>query len=1206
MGKKFLLSAILASLLLEGSSTIEFSSIKAPIEMIENNATKSIISANNEVIITFKDDTNMTKVSNDLKSMFASYTKKEYSLIKAIHLKVPSMATDAIKSMLEKGPFKDKIKTVEPNYAYGLNEASNDSYYSKLWAIENTGQDVNGKSGTNDADMDIKEAWNISKGSSDVVVAVLDTGVDYTHNDLADNMWNGDTHHGYDFAGDNNGKNDNDPMPDQKYDENGHYHGTHVAGIIGAVGDNSLGVSGVVQNVKIMAIKVFRPNGYGYSSDILEGLDYVSQQIDKGVNVVAINASYGGSGGSQGDSMDQAIQKLGDKGVVFCAAAGNEGKDIDQDPIYPASYSATNIITVAATDQDDKLASFSNYGKDSVEVAAPGTNILSTYPDNQYAYLQGTSMATPNVTGTVALLKSINPNSSVDDIIDAIEDNVDVKSSLNNKVSTKGRVNSYKAAKSVQNENSAPSANDDSATTEYETKVTIDATANDNDADGDSLSITSVSAPSHGSAVINNNKVDYTPESGFSGNDSFSYAISDGNGGEDSAKITVTVKEKLNSAPKANDDSARVDEDRSITIDVIKNDSDIDGDSLSIKSVSNPAHGKAEIKDGKIVYTPNANYNGSDSFSYTISDGNGGEDSANISITVNAINDDPEANDDSANTDEDRSITIDVIKNDSDIDGDSLSIKSVSNPAHGKAEIKDGKIVYTPNANYNGSDNFSYTISDGNDGEASANVSVTINAVNDAPEANDDSANTEYESTVNIDVLGNDKDIENDSLTIKSVSTPSHGKAEIKGNKIEYTPESGFSGNDSFSYTISDGNGGEDSAKVTITVNNKDNSAPVANDDSATTEYETKVTIDATANDSDADGDNLIIKSVSNPSHGKAEIKGNKIEYTPESGFSGNDSFSYTIDDENGGEATAKVTVTIKDQTQVPNHNPKAKNDSATTDYETKVTINAIANDSDADGDSLSIISVSTPSHGKVEIKNNKIQYSPESGFSGNDSFSYKISDGRGGEDSAQVTVKVKDKPADQNHIPKLNFKNTFYIGQNSSKEIKVTNYASDSDGDELNIKTVTQPANGQVIILSKDTIKYLPKPNFKGLDSFEVTIVDEKGATAKTTVKIMVKAEAPEKPDVHSFPIIDKDGTEIPTKIIGKFKNIIDKGNYKVLKIEDSQAEIIVNKESGEVAFNKINAPIPDSKLPAGTTVKLEGNKLTTTFTLKSKIKFK
>ena len=502
--------------------------------------------ADNEVIISFNEGKGVNSHFNRMLKSFlgkGKYSSEIYSSFGAMHIKSDKFTTSKLMSIFSKSIFSSYIKSVTPNNIMSLS-ASNDSYYSKLWAIENNGQEVHNKKGTVDADMDVVEAWKKTKGTKEVIVAVLDTGVDYTHSDLRDNMWNGSVNYGYDFAGDNDGNNDDNPMPDKPYDEKGHYHGTHVAGTIGAVGNNENGISGVAQHVSIMAVKVFRPNGYGYTSDIMEGLDYVAKKVDEGENIVAINASYGGGAGGQDDAVNDAIKKLGEKGVIFCAAAGNSSKDIDEEPSYPASYNASNIISVAASDQDDKLASFSNYGKKSVDIAAPGTNILSTYPEDKYAYLQGTSMATPNVVGSVALIASLYPDSTVDERKAMILDNVDKKADLQGKMVTDGRVNINEALGDKEPEpNNAPVAKDDSAKTAYETSVTVDVLANDSDDDNDALNIKSFTAPKNGTVKENNGKLVYTPNDGFSGDDSFEYTISDGTD-DATAKVVVTVEEE--------------------------------------------------------------------------------------------------------------------------------------------------------------------------------------------------------------------------------------------------------------------------------------------------------------------------------------------------------------------------------------------------------------------------------------------------------------------------------------------------------------------------------------------------------------------------------------------------------------------------------------------------------------------------------------
>ncbi len=279
---------------------------------------------------------------------------------------------------------RPEVVASSPNYRRRLQRLPNDPKYSKLWGM---------------AKINAAQAWERSVGSSNVVLAVIDTGIDYGHEDLAANMWrnpgetpgngidddnNGfiDDVFGYDFAGDRSGNNDSDPMDIDR-------HGTHVAGIMAAVGDNGTGVCGISWNVRVMALKGFRPDLHIYDSDCIEAIEYaVMMKRDHGVNIVAINASFGGGGEDQ--LQKDAIAEAGANGIAFVCAAGNEGADNDATPFYPAGYDLPSIIAVAATDEDDQLASFSNYGANSVDLAAPGAGILSTVPtgSGQEAWLR--------------------------------------------------------------------------------------------------------------------------------------------------------------------------------------------------------------------------------------------------------------------------------------------------------------------------------------------------------------------------------------------------------------------------------------------------------------------------------------------------------------------------------------------------------------------------------------------------------------------------------------------------------------------------------------------------------------------------------------------------------------------------------------------------------------------------------------------------
>jgi len=359
---------------------------------------------------------------------------------------------------------------------------------------------------------------------------------------------------------------------------------------------------------------------------------------------------------------------------------------------------------------------------------------------------------------------------------------------------------------------------DDSVKTEYESKVVIDVLSNDSDVEDGKPTLDSATNPQNGSVKIDNNKIEYTPNSGFSGEDSFEYSVIDKSGIKARGKVTVNVNTKDNHAPIAKNDSITTEYESKVVIDVLSNDSDADGDNLTIKSVSSVKNGTAEIKDNKIEYTPNSGFSGVDKFIYTISDENGAEANAEVAVNVSKKpNSAPIAKDDYAGIKEDNSILVDVLSNDSDADGDKLDLSINSKPQNGVAEIKSGKVLYTPNLNYNGSDSFEYTISDGK-AKSSAIVTIDIEAVNDRPVAKDDKITTKDNEKVIIDVLSNDSDVEGDALTIKLISKPAKGSAQIEDNKIEYTPEEGSLGDIEFNYTVVDSNSAESKATVTIRV----------------------------------------------------------------------------------------------------------------------------------------------------------------------------------------------------------------------------------------------------------------------------------------------------------------------------------------------------------------------------------------------------
>jgi subtilisin family serine protease/subtilisin-like proprotein convertase family protein len=304
---------------------------------------------------------------------------------------------------------------VQPDYVVSISRMPDDPSIGTLWGLDNTGQ----SGGTANADINAPEAWNTSTGSRHTVVAVVDTGVDYRHPDLAANMWHNprgsaDGLYGWNFI--NNSGN--------VMDDNG--HGTHVAGTIGAVGNNGIGVAGVDWNTRIMALKFLDGTGSGYLSNAVKAINYA---VAHGANV--INASFGGGGYDA--AMATAIANAKAHGVIVVAAAGNDATNNDSSPEYPASYSGDNAIAVAATDRNDRLAKFSNYGPNSVDIAAPGVSIYSTLPGGKYGTYSGTSMAAPHVTGAIALIWDAHPTWNYRQVVIAILHSTDSLSSLSGK-----------------------------------------------------------------------------------------------------------------------------------------------------------------------------------------------------------------------------------------------------------------------------------------------------------------------------------------------------------------------------------------------------------------------------------------------------------------------------------------------------------------------------------------------------------------------------------------------------------------------------------------------------------------------------------------------------------------------------------------------------------------------------------------------------
>jgi thermitase len=355
----------------------------------------------------------------------------------------------------------DAVRVAEPNWVIRALESGvpNDPEFGKLWGLRNQGQaDAAGQVGTAGSDVNLLPLWQRGfTGSKNVVVAVIDTGIDWTHPDLVDNLYtnagevagNGKDDDGNGFIDDIHGWNFNANTASSSDD---HDHGTHCAGTIGAMGNNSQGVAGVNWNVTLMPVKFLSATGSGSSEGAINSINYARQ-----MKANIMSNSWGGGGFSQ--IMQDSITAARDQGILFVAAAGNDAADNDALASYPASYPVDNVLSVAASDNQDKIANFSNYGKSKVHVAAPGVRILSTTKGGKYAAFSGTSMATPHVAGIAALLMSADSTLRYSDLKERLIRTSTPVAGLKKKVVAKGRVNAWNALNNIIPPSDEPAEN---------------------------------------------------------------------------------------------------------------------------------------------------------------------------------------------------------------------------------------------------------------------------------------------------------------------------------------------------------------------------------------------------------------------------------------------------------------------------------------------------------------------------------------------------------------------------------------------------------------------------------------------------------------------------------------------------------------------------------------------------------------------------
>ena len=655
---------------------------------------------------------------------------------------------------------------------------------------------------------------------------------------------------------------------------------------------------------------------------------------------------------------------------------------------------------------------------------------------------------------------------------------------------------------------------DDSVVTLEDVDAVIPMTtllANDADVDGPGpLVITGVTNGTNGTVSIVGGDVVYDPALNFNGSDTFTYTVCDSaaSPGCDTVSVTVNVG-GVNDPPIADDEAVSTTEDIDAVIPLatlLAGDTDIDGPGpLVITAVTDGANGTASIVGSDVVYSPNPDFNGSDAFTYRVCDSGipPACDVAIVGIGVLAANDPPTAKDDTITTDEDTPATVAVLGNDSDVDPlDVLTVTNIATPpASGVAFVNpDYTITYTPAPDFFGNDEFEYEISDGTTTTTAWVRFVTVNPVNDAPEATADTASVPEDGSVVVPVLDSVDDVDDTVLTVTTAGPASNGTVVVNpDNTVSYTPDPDFFGSDSFSYTVCDPGGLCDTETVVVTVGAV-NDDPSAGDDIAIVSEDGTTTIAVMANDSDPDGDLISVTSAGPASNGTVTVNlDGTVTYVPDPDFSGSDSFTYVVDDGFGGMTTATVSVSVTAVNDAPSAIPA---DLDVTEDGT-ATIDVLVGAVDPDADPLAVTSAGPASNGTVTVNpDGTVTYVPDPDFSGTDVFTFTIDDGNGGVTGSTVTVTVA--PVNDAPVPVAD---TLAVTEDLAATIDLLANDSDVDGDALHIGALTQGSNGMVLLNADGTVTYIPNADFNGSDSFEYQVCDGSAVCAWATVSVAVAA---------------------------------------------------------------------------------------------------
>ncbi|EPS4452542.1 tandem-95 repeat protein [Vibrio parahaemolyticus] len=812
------------------------------------------------------------------------------------------------------------------------------------------------------------------------------------------------------------------------------------------------------------------------SKDVTDDVLQIISAIEQGQDPSAVDEEFAPAAGENGGSSLQTSATIVRDGTELLASTSFETIGIESLGLSQTQVLALNDLfrsnLQTSADSTDKPLATTPVTLDAIEedggsIIITTQELLSNVDDEDKDTLsvenlivdKGNGTLVDNGDGTWTFTPQIDDDTEVSFTFDIIDD--------------EDLVVSGSANLDILPINDAPNAENDVITTEEDTAVTIDVLVNDSDVEGDALSIQSASVPSEqGSVDIVDGKLVFTPAENFNGEATITYIVTDGDL-TDEAKVTVTVT-PVNDSPVAVDDTTSIQEDTAVTIDVLTNDTDVDGDKLSIESASAPKEqGTVEVVDGKLVFTPAENFNGDAEITYTVTDGEL-TDEAKVTVTVNPVNDAPTIKVDAVESITEDAVSTDTVVatltvRDTDTPEDQLTI-SLENNSNGYFVLVGNEVKLTQvgadavnNDELNLKDlTISASVSDGVNPTASDSDSLIVNRVNDAPTVENAIADQELSedfATYTIDL--NDAFKDSDSALNFSVSGNSNVLVSIENGIATISPTADWNGSETLTFTATDPSGESVSQTVNFTV------APVADivADKATVVEDTPTIIKVLGNDTFEGDDKVVSLDTNNgPANGSVSVNPDgSVTYTPNDNYHGTDSFTYIV---TSGGVSESTTVRV-DVTPV-NDAPVAKDDTAITDEDTPVTIDVLPNDTDVDGDKLSIQSASVvEAQGKVEIVDGKLVFTPAENFNGDAEITYAVTDGQL-TDEAKVTVTVN--PVNDAPIIKVDAVESITEDAVSTDTVVATLEVADTDTpeDQL-IVSLENNSNGYFVLVGNE-----------------------------------------------------------------------------------------------------------------------------------------